>query len=110
MALVLCQARWRWPYACERVSAEARRGRGPVSSDTNSVAAGCIEIPVAGIFLTSSRAIRQAAWIIQETDRSCRMASFCVSASIAELKYSVTLRFCDTVQPVQSRKKSSPSC
>jgi hypothetical protein len=43
--------------------------------------------------LTSSRAIRQTAWMIQDTERSWRIASFCVSASMAELKYSVTLRF-----------------
>jgi hypothetical protein len=36
--------------------------------------------------LTSSRAIRQAAWMIHETDLSWRMASFWVSASIPELK------------------------
>jgi hypothetical protein len=42
--------------------------------------------PDVGMCLTSSRAIRHAAWMIQETERSWRMASFWVSASIAELK------------------------
>jgi hypothetical protein len=45
-----------------------------------------IESPDVGMFLTSSRAIRQAAWMIHETDLSWRIASFCVSANIAQLK------------------------
>src|SRR3569832_2812708 len=47
----------------------------------------------------SSRARRQAAWMIQEMDRSCRIASCCVSASMTELKYKVTLRFVDIDAP-----------
>jgi len=39
-----------------------------------------------GICFTMSRAIRHEAWMIQEMERSCRRASFWVSASIAALK------------------------
>lgn len=53
-------------------------------------------MPAVGNRLTSSRASFQAAWMIHETDRSCRKASFWVSDNIAALKYKVTFRFCDT--------------
>jgi hypothetical protein len=34
----------------------------------------------------SSRAVRQAAWMIQEIERSWRIASVCVSLSVFALK------------------------
>jgi len=72
-------------YDSERVSlGEGRAGASAGSSDRSDAVA--IDTPEAGMCLTSSRAIRHAAWMIQETDLSWRIASFCVSASMAELK------------------------
>jgi hypothetical protein len=50
------------------------------------VAFTVLPLRAGGIRFTSSRAMRQAAWMIQEIDRSWRSASFWVSASMAELK------------------------
>ena len=40
--------------------------------------------------------------MIHEIERSCRMASCCVSASMTELKYSVTFRFVVADPPRES--------
>ncbi len=62
-------------------------------ASSEMLSAAVAGMPEEGIRFTSSRASRQAAWMIQETERSCLMASFWVSANMAELKYRVTLRF-----------------
>lgn|GEM_PF-5327217 len=62
-------------------------GGGSVSCKSERSTAGSRRI--------SSRALRQAAWMIHEMDRSCLIASLWVSASIGALKYRVTFFLVD---------------
>jgi hypothetical protein len=61
----------------------------------DSVVSGKSERSTAGSRRISSRALRQAAWMIHEMDLSCLIASRCVSASIGALKYRVTFFLVD---------------
>jgi hypothetical protein len=71
------------------------REGGAASGAGDEDAAGAGIAATLGSFRTSSRDIRHAAWMIQEIERSWRIASRCVSSSIAALKYSVTFFFGD---------------